>query len=153
MNTDIIDQANQIIVQGAEMVRRLRETLEEERAERERLQRVVDDLADALRKANARLVRIADMAQRAENTPYEDGVAYQSIYNEAYSGEVRKALDRHGLLRPQDRPEMVPSAWLSELIPDAWLSDRRGGEHKDFGCGNCGANPGEPCAPDCEDRR
>jgi hypothetical protein len=132
MNTDIVDQANQIIVQGAEMVKRLRETLEEEQAERERLERVVGDLADALREVNKTLVR------------------FGSTGTASY---VREALDRHGLLRPQDRPEMLPDAWKhTDDDPEAEPTFY---EREWFGspCPACGASASEKCAPDCEDRR
>jgi hypothetical protein len=71
-----------------------------------RLQRVVDDLADGLRSASARLIEISRMA-------YDAG--QQEIYNHAYYGGVLKTLERYGLLRPCDDPAQVPEAMRAEV--------------------------------------
>lgn len=60
-------------------------------------------LADALRDAFRRLNRIAMMT---------NGTGMQDVYNEAYPGKVRKALEECGLLRAQYDPSMIPAAWL-----------------------------------------
>lgn len=87
-------------------VNELREALDQRdkfATENARLQRVVDDLANGLRDANRRLETIARHAQEEEPDT-------QQIYNAAYSGGVRRVLDRHGLLRPADRPGCVPES-------------------------------------------
>jgi hypothetical protein len=113
MNTDIIDQANQIIVQGAEMVKRLRETLEEERRERGRLEGMVDDLTDALRRANAALEKGASVTAAAS---------------------VRRTLERHGLLRDVDRPEWVPEFMRGPASRDCPTCGAKGWEPCTLGC-------------------
>lgn len=104
-----------------------------------RLSRTVEDLAGALRRANARLVNVARMAQDAAVAPEKEEDAFRLIYNEVYSGELRKVLDRHGLLRDVNRPEMT------QVFRDNDTTHGR--------CVECGAGPGEACTPNCEDRR
>jgi hypothetical protein len=70
-----------------------------------RLQRINDSLADALREIHAELVKTGD--------PTADGWDQKAAFAVGFCrNHARAYLDRHGLLRPQDRPEMVPDVWM-----------------------------------------
>lgn len=94
------------------------------------LKRTVEDLAHALRRVNR------DLSMGAELNP------------EVSATLVRRALDKHGLLRDVDKPEELPAAWKR-------IADAVEGGPAPFSdaCPACGAVAYQECKSSCEDRR
>lgn len=90
----------------------LREALDQRdafAAENARLQRVVNDLADALRWANAEVWALAHGYgfPGGDTQVSSSGVRKRVI---EIGRKVSASLLKHGLLRPADRPECVPES-------------------------------------------